>query len=537
MSKNGNAITEVEWVTPTGKKGFTMPARDLKKLAEALLFFIYGDNGGTQVDRFKPFFIKKKIEKKAINVQMLLQVIFQNQTTDETHLEQFLGILFPPVPKTRAPNPIPDQIGELKKVALLPRGWREKLDLLGIASIGFHHRVVDYCSFVINLYKRAFLTPFLFKVHDQAAFIINMRSFFDESCLPTKRVLDEQFKTKDKLKDQDTYKRDLYSVTNLASKKILTPPGREDTFAASTVRFLYEILNDDTTVGRKGQAIDTVDRINPYLLRTARTTQQRPHLDSMMGSVTELGTRIDGTNDSGLRKSKRARRSVDSYKEDEEQTTANEHTRGKTNDENLNTRTYLPWSVDIPLVDDSFFLNLWLLDYGSTTASMRRTNLGKQRQAPKKPENWQIALRIEVPSYCVFLWRNDLVHSGCYAGRNIRHKIDNTFACVHVGTNPKEINEIVSNCERMHAYLPTTEQWIIDLEERTPSTYGELKVFTPFDGTLATSMKRLDERTTFGSNIPVLASFLNWPNGDKCNKILPQKKGLPLNRSNIKNLV
>lgn len=89
----------MEWEPPTGKKAITMPAQDLKKLAEALLVFIYGDNGGTQVDRFKPFFIKKKIQIKAINVQMLLQVIFQNQTADKKHLEQFLGILSPPRPK------------------------------------------------------------------------------------------------------------------------------------------------------------------------------------------------------------------------------------------------------------------------------------------------------------------------------------------------------------------------------------------------------------------------------------------------------
>mmetsp|Transcript_37335 Transcript_37335/g.52709 ORF Transcript_37335/g.52709 Transcript_37335/m.52709 type:complete len:81 (+) Transcript_37335:311-553(+) len=76
----------------------------------------------------------------------------------------------------------------------------------------------------------------------------------------------------------------------------------------------------------------------------------------------------------------------------------------------------------------------------------------------------------------------------------------------------------------MHAYLPTTEKWLIDLGSRSPSTYGTKETFTKFNGTLKSSNKRLRERKDNQGRMAELSSFLYWPNGEKCSLQLMTKK-------------
>lgn len=95
---------------------------------------------------------------------------------------------------------------------------------------------------------------------------------------------------------------------------------------------------------------------------------------------------------------------------------------------------------------------------------------------------------------------------------------------------------IVSNCERMHAHLPTTKHWLTDLATRTPSTYGVLNVLTPFDSTLALSKKRAKELKRNKSRaLPVLASFIFFPDGMPCSEVLKtsNKTEMPRNRGEM----
>ena len=290
---------------------------------------------------------------------------------------------------------------------------------------------------------------------------------------------------------------------------------------------LYEILYDDTTVGRKGQNPDRVEEIRPYLLRTKKTSQQRPHLDSEMGTKTELASNIEADDTSRTRKSKRARKKVATY---DDNFVAEEPTKCDVvvTDDDRMTRMYLPWSLDIPIIQDSLFLNLWLIDHEDAVRFMTRQSKCDKNTTP---ENWQIGIRIQIPHGCVFLWRNDLVHSGCYAGENIKKTTSGDFDAMHVGIGGEQGEMIVSNCKRMHAYLPTTSNWVEDLRSRSPLTYGVTNVITPFDGTLGLSKIRVKEYQENKGKFPELVSFLFWPNKDICSKILKTSRAMPSNRT------
>ena len=184
-----------------------------------------------------------------------------------------------------------------------------------------YNSINAYCVSVVQQYKRAFLTPFLFKVKDHPAFLVDCSAFFDDSCLPSINVLSSLFPhcggRMEKLKDQDTFKKELEDLDELIRKQVLSPEGREHTFARDLIRFMYEILFDDTTIGCKGQDRERVKNVKPFLLKTRQTTQQIPHLDSEMGTITKLTVEADTKDDTTTRKSKRARKKVTSYNEDE----------------------------------------------------------------------------------------------------------------------------------------------------------------------------------------------------------------------------
>ena len=200
--------------------------------------------------------------------------------------------------------------------------------------------------------------------------------------------------------------------------------------------------------------------------------------------------------------------------------------------------------MDLPLIDDSFFLNMWLLDHDAATAFQKRektTNKKGSIYRPGKPneiEKWQVGMRIEIPPRYIFLWRNDIVHSGCYAGRDLIQPHSREYASVHVGIesdNEGEGKHCTSFCERMHCYLPTTPAWIADLKERSPSTYGTQLTFTPFDGTLSTSKKRNEEVQLgkFNNTVPVMASYLFWPSGESCGQVPRSSKTPVENRTKM----
>ena len=408
--------------------------------------------------------------------------------------------------------------------------WHDVLKDVGLFDdrAGIHSRVTGYCLNVVQLYGKAFLTTFLFKIRGQAAFLVNLKAFLDDSCLPTMDTLDQQFHEETKLQNTYTLKKELASVDALIEAEILCPPGRKETFAKDLVRLLYEILYDDTTIGRKGQSTERVEAISPYLLRTKKTTQQRPHLDSKMGTKTELASNVESVDTSHTRRSKRARNTVATYNEDAVSQEPTKQTIEITDDDRR-TRTYLPWSIDVPLIQDCFYLNVWLIDHSDAKRFMTRQSAVDKTN----PENWQIGIRIQIPPGAIFLWRNDLVHSGCYAGEDLRKKPSDHFDAVHVGVGGEQGEMIVSNCERMHAYLPTTSNWVEDLLSRTPSTYGTLDVFTPFDGTLGSSKIREWESKEYSGKIPELVSFLFWPNKDGCGTVLKTGRKFPKNRTAV----
>lgn len=366
-------------------------------------------------------------------------------------------------------------------------------------------------------------------------------------------LLNHLFKENSKLKG-DGYRPLTYGAESLY------PKGREKTFVRDLVQFLYEILYDDTTVGSKGQEKDRVEDIKPYLLRTKRTTIQKPHLDSQMGDMTELGSSSpQNPNLSGAkRRSKRPKKVVKSYNEDKEDRTAQQkdQTDPKEEEKDRKTISYLPWSIDLPLVNDSFFLNLWLIDHQAAGKYRTREQTTKKKEniweKGKPIDNWQVGIRIEVPPRCIFLWRNDLVHSGCYAGRDVHKPVSHDFSSVHADKilpeqeeelknqekekEPKEDEEkkiAVSHCERMHAFLPTSQAWIADLEARQPPTYGTLLAFTPFDGTLATLKKKTKEleEHKISNKVPVMADYPFWPHGWSCGQEPLSTKALLENKN------
>ena len=145
--------------------------------------------------------------------------------------------------------------------------------------VGIQNRINGYCINVVQLYRKAFLAPFLFKFKKHAAFLVNLNAFLDNSCLPSMNTLNRVFREENKLQGTHNIKKELSSVDELVDQEILCPPGRKETFARDLIRLLYEILYDDTTVGHNGQNPDRVEEIRPYLLRTKKTSQQRPHLD------------------------------------------------------------------------------------------------------------------------------------------------------------------------------------------------------------------------------------------------------------------
>ena len=524
-----------------GKKHqqFTMPATELKKVGDRLTELFYGDiyvwKKKSKQNPFCNSIARRAIEKNKIHPQRMLSAIFKAGLTNETgQLTNLAQTVIARQEREKVKG------GPLKLLQVLsetqPDSWDQKLQELGFGkdTTVIQRRVTGYCLTVLNLYGKAFFAPFLFKVKGHAAFLVNMKAFFDESCLPTMEVLNKQFKEGSKLNNQDTVKKELQSVSQLVKEKVISPPGREETFMPDLVRFLYEILGDDTTIGRKNQGNDTVENIAPYLLRTRQTTLQRAHLDSEMGTIGERGTvakmGLDLEAGSTRRMSTRPRKVPRSYNEADDPDDPNDAKQKRTllsqAEADRTTRTYLPWSMDIPLIDDSFFLNLWLIDHGAATKYIQNDNSTKINIK----EDWQIGIRIEVPSGCVFLWRNDLVHSGCYAGPDLAKKRNpDAFDYVHPVL---ESNSAVSNCERMHAYLPTTEHWQIDVETRTPSTYGILDVLTPFDGTLASSKKRREEKQANRCKARAeMASYIYWPDGRHCCYVSKKSTQVPENRT------
>ena len=81
-----------------------------------------------------------------------------------------------------------------------------------------------------------------------------------------------------------------------------------------------------------------------------------------METKTELASNIEADNTSRTRKSKRARKKVATY---DDNVVAEEPTKCDivVTDDDRMTRTYLLWSLNIPLIQDSLFLNLWLIDH------------------------------------------------------------------------------------------------------------------------------------------------------------------------------
>ena len=524
-----------------GEKAWLIPLLELKRVGESLIRLIYGTTKPSK--RYQPFYIRRRVKQKHLQTQAILESIFDADPTDQCHLRYIATATNLPNEKEQ----LNASMAKLRSIVVNQPGVLQEV-LSGTPDL--RERLIDYCVQVMGLYKKPFDTPFLFKVTGTPAFLIDLTEFFDDNYLPTMETLNQMFRDKVKLRGQNTYKKELFSVTNLVKKGVLGSTGNNETFAQDLVRFFYEILHDDTVIGRKNQVIERVEEINPYLLRTRMTTQQKPHLDSPMGALPELGLTEEDTPQAGkTRRSGRAMKTKPNYKEsdDDDWTESNTDritvldnssptsTTVEITEEDHSTRTYLPWSFDIPLIKDPFYLNLWLIDHKSAVNFMKRN----KRSKTTTPLVWQIGIRLQIPSKFAFLWRNDLVHSGCYAGPDKKTKPSNDDDAVHVGVGkstkrPPVPNRIsteepsVSNCERMHAYLPTSEQWLTDLETRTPSTFGYLNVFTPFDGTLASSKKRHEEHER-NQAVPDLASYLYWYNGDPPNKILTTGKKLPEN--------
>ena len=304
---------------------FHLKADTLKPIAETLITQVYQGHDINIIDLKKRDFRKKTTRNTSLPT--LLSAILPPLQKDSESMFYSTNRIFP-VTKGATETffqlllTIPGRPDDYKKIFA-------EFDQR-IQPVTVHNGVLEYCWDVISLYRKAFLTPFLFKVKGQPAFLVNTSHFINKTCLPSMNDLDKLFKENTKLKDQMTVKKELGTIDSMAEHKILSPKGRERTFAQDIVRFLYQILYDDTTVGRKGQEQERVQNINPYLLRTTKTTLQRPHTDSEMGEPSELGTESKDEDPIGTkRRSKHPKRNVASYNKDADDPTTQEKSKAE----------------------------------------------------------------------------------------------------------------------------------------------------------------------------------------------------------------